>query len=98
MKAIIVFAALASCIACQGKPQALLTTRERNQAFLEAVAHECGLPPPTLKLIGEDHVQLQPAPDAKYESVDCALGKLLPKKDLKLGFVGNEYYSNQVQR
>jgi hypothetical protein len=35
---------------------------------------------------------MQPPPDSKYESVDCALAKLKKMSALKLGFVGNEYY------
>lgn len=42
---------------------------------------------------------MQPPADAKYESVDCMLSEV--KKSgfpFKLGFVGNEYYSNEVQQ
>jgi hypothetical protein len=91
---------VACCAACQSEPstpKALQTTRDRNQAFLNTVARDCRLPAQTFNLIGDDQVQMQPAPDANYQSVDCALEKLLPKKDLHLGFVGNEYFANEVQ-
>ncbi|MBO9576219.1 MAG: hypothetical protein J7494_10810 [Sphingobium sp.] len=66
---------------------------------MDAIADECGLPRSTLKLIGKDRLQFQPPENAKYEAVDCALKKLKEAKfpGMKMGFVGNERYSNEVE-
>jgi len=97
VRLVILLAALACCVACQSKPKPIASAHDRNQAFLDRVADDCGLPRNTFRLIGDDHVRVQPAANANYKSVDCALGKLLPNKRLKLGFVGNEAYSNEVR-
>ena len=44
---------------------------------------------------GEHRVSMRPAPDAKYESIDCAIARIGRVKTLKLGFVGNEYYAGE---
>ena len=49
-----------------------------------------------LKLEGTDRLLIQPLPTEKYEHVDCALSELKKANlPLKMGFVGNEAYSNE---
>lgn len=71
---------------------------DQRQATLNQIADKCGLPRSSLRLVGDDELHMQPPADARYESVDCMLSEVrssgLP---LKLGFVGNEYYANEVQ-
>jgi hypothetical protein len=74
-----------------------MSVHDEDRAFLDRVADSCGLPRKTFELIGNTHVQMQPPTDADYKSVDCALEKLGKAKALNLGFVGNEYYSNEAQ-
>jgi len=78
--------------------QAKLTIRGERLQILNGIADRCHLPRSTFKLVGDEDLHVQPNADAKYEDVDCALTELqkahLP---VKLGFVGNEYYSNEVQ-
>ena len=73
-----------------------MSLHDQRQAFLDRVADTCGLPRKTFKLVGDDQVHMRPEPDANYKSVDCALSRLGKDKALKLGFVGNEYYANEV--
>jgi hypothetical protein len=69
-----------------------------TQAKLDAMSDACRAPRTWLKHRGGEEVQFQPSPDAKYETVDCVLGKLkeslLP---LKMGFVGNERYGDEQE-
>ena len=64
-----------------------------HRKILDAIAIKCHLPATSFKLEGVDDLHFQPAPDAKFENVTCALTEL--KKSpfpMKLGFVGNEVY------
>ncbi len=71
---------------------------EQRQGALDAIADQCRLSRSTL-LVSGDEVRLRPEPTAEYESVDCALEKLkqLPGLGMKMGFVGNEAYTNESQ-
>jgi hypothetical protein len=71
---------------------------DQRVAVLDRIADKCGLARSTFKLVGENELHIQPSPDAEYKSLDCALGELRKAKlPVKMGFVGNEYYSNEVQ-
>jgi hypothetical protein len=85
-----IFMASAGC----SKPAAPVSIHDQRQAEVDKVADACGLPRSALRLVGDDQLHMQPLPDTKYERVDCALVKLKKMPDLKLGFVGNEYYPN----
>jgi hypothetical protein len=60
-------------------------------AALNKIADDCELPRGALKLVGGDHLQIQPPAGSRFEAVDCALAEIR-KADfpLKIGFVGNE--------
>jgi hypothetical protein len=61
---------------------------------LDTIATQCGLSPSVFELRRPDELRFRPAPDAKYEDVDCALAALKKANlPLKLGFVGNEAYA-----
>ena len=93
---ILLSALLLGClVACQVKP--IPSAKNQSQAFLDGVADACGLPRDTFRLLGDNHLQMQPRADADYKSVDCALSKLGQQKVLKLGFVGNEAINNGAQ-
>ncbi|KQM41406.1 hypothetical protein [Sphingomonas sp. Leaf10] len=66
-------------------------TTKTQAETIEAIAVRCDLPKGTMTLTGPDELRFQPPADAKYESVDCALGELKKLKfPMKMGFVGNE--------
>lgn len=75
-------------------------TKPLSQAQFDGIADGCGLPRSAVVLNGEDEILFQPPQDAKYEAVDCALKKLKEVKfpGMKLGFIGNERYSNEVEQ
>jgi hypothetical protein len=51
------------------------------------------LPQGVFKLRAEDDFHFQPAPNAKYRNVECALTKLKQIHGLpKMGFIGSETY------
>jgi hypothetical protein len=61
---------------------------------LDTIARECRLPPSVFELRSPDDLHFRPAPDARYEDVDCALTALKKARlPLKVGFVGNEAYT-----
>jgi hypothetical protein len=64
-----------------------------KQERLDELATSCGLPKDTLHLENSGSVLMHLSPDAKFESVDCALQKIKTTEFAnKLGFVGNEAY------
>jgi len=68
-----------------------------NQAVLDKITDQCGLPRGTLKLEKSDII-FEPQSDAPYSAVDCTLKgiKKLPEVAQKLGFVGNERYEPEA--
>jgi hypothetical protein len=85
--------------ACQqGDAQGASLLKQR-QAKLDQIADLCRLSRSTFKLVGPEELQLEPSPDAKYESLDCALAEIRKTNiPFKMGFVGNEYYPGNEQR
>jgi hypothetical protein len=98
MRALIAAIAAIACLSCQKPAAQEKPSRDPIQRVLDQIAKKCGLPPSTFKRIGKDELTLQLSPDARYESVDCALTELNKAKlPLKLGFVGNEYVPENGQ-
>ena len=97
MTATLVLTAMACVAACGSKPNPPPTLSGRNYVELDRIADKCSLPRKTFQLVGSGHVQMQPASDADYKSVDCAIAEFKGKSALKLGFVGNEYYDGNEQ-
>jgi len=65
---------------------------------IEAIAVRCDLPTGTMTLTGPNELRFQPPANAKYESVDCALGELKKLKfPMKMGFVGNEAFAPEAK-
>jgi len=64
-----------------------------KQKALDAIATRCHLPTSVFKLEDSGELHFVPSPDAKFESVDCAV-KAAQAAHLftKIGFVGNETY------
>ena len=73
--------------------------RPLTQAELDVMADSCGLPHSAMILHGKNVLQFQPPENASVEAIGCALQKIKESKfpDLKMGFVGNERYSNEVE-
>ena len=68
-----------------------------KDALLDKLADHCNLPHDTFRLEG-DELYVKPHADEQYERLDCGLKALNSIRGLpKLGFVGNEYFSNEVQ-
>jgi len=80
------------------QPKPPVTLHEQRQQILDRIADTCGLARSTFKLNGDDDLHIQPDPNAKYESVDCALTALKKANmPVKMGFVGNEYIAENRQ-
>lgn len=74
---------------------------EKLKARLARVEMQCGVKPGTLKLHSDNLVAVMPAPDAKYEMIECAFIELQKPEfadHIKLGFVGNEMHSREEQK
>ena len=74
---------------------------ERLKAGLVRVETQCGVKPGTLKLDSDNLVAVIPAPDAKYETIECAFQELKKPEfadHIKLGFVGNEMHPREEQK
>jgi hypothetical protein len=70
-------------------------TRSERLATLHSITRSCGLPASALQLRGEE-LRMKPPMDAKYTSVDCMLQRIKHWTGaMKMGFVGNEAYSNE---
>lgn len=67
----------AACAGCGGSSlPAPPETQAEREAVLDRIASECSLPRTALTLVGEDQLRFQPAPDARFESVECVLQKV----------------------
>jgi hypothetical protein len=89
---------LALCDSCTAQEPKQASVHDQRQAALYQIADRCGLPRSSVPLTGEAELHFTPPPDAKYESVDCALSAMRKSNLLlKMGFVGTEYYSNEAQ-
>ena len=88
--------ALTGCAASPVDAQA-----EKLKAGLARVEMQCGVKPDTLKLDSDNLVAVMPAPDAKYETIECAFKELQKPEfadHIKLGFVGNEMHPREEQK
>lgn len=73
-------------------------SRPDRLATLNGIAEQCHLSHEVFELRAGDRLRFKPNPSAKYEDVDCALGKLKTiRGSIDLGFVGNESYGNESQ-
>ena len=91
------FTPLLSLLACQSAEAPAPNTLQNTQTVLDQIADRCGMPREVWKLLGENQVTLQPRADAPYEGVDCLLSELQKSKlPVRLGFVGNEAFSETV--
>lgn len=87
---------LTGCAASPADAQA-----EKLKAGLARVEMQCGVKPGTLKLDSDNLVSVMPAPDAKYETIECAFQELKKPEfadHIKLGFVGNEMHPREEQK
>jgi hypothetical protein len=75
-----------------------MSLHDQRQAALNHIADSCGVSRNIFDLVGDQELHIQPPVGEKYERVECVLTELnkanLP---VKMGFIGNEYYSNEVQ-
>lgn len=74
---------------------------ERLTAWLARVEAQCGVTPGTLKLDSDNLVAVMPAPDAKYETIECVFRELKKPEfadHIKLGFVGNEQAAQEEEQ
>jgi hypothetical protein len=97
MKALILVVPLLGCTASNEPKTSNANWKsmslDQRQATLNAIADECGMARSGMQLRNGDELRFQPDPNSRYESVDCALGKLKGVLGLeKMGFVGNEAY------
>ena len=91
------FSPLLSLVACQSADEPAPNALGHTQAVLDRIADRCRMPREVWKLRSEHQVTLQPSPDAPYEGVDCLLRELQKSKlPVRLGFVGNEAFSENV--
>ena len=72
-------------------PMAAAPETEARREQLRQITADCGLPANTLRLEGENDLQVKPPPDAFYHAVDCMLTRVRQLDyPLNMGFVGNE--------
>jgi hypothetical protein len=89
---------LIAAAGCQNHAPQQPSLHDQRQAKLDEIADKCGLARNTFKLIGDRDLHIQPDSDAKYEQVDCGLTELRKANlPVNMGFIGSEYYSNEVQ-
>jgi len=72
----------------------------RHLAELKAITDSCGLPASSLQLTGDNRLDVRVPPNAKYESVDCAL-RMLKNSSVstsKMSFIGNEAHELEKAR
>ena len=77
------------------KPWSEMSSSER-QSTLDASADKCGLPRSFFRARGEE-VHIQPNRDEDYKKVDCGLAEAKRLNVTKMGFVGNEAYSDDMK-
>jgi len=65
-----------------------MTATERQETILK-VSAKCDWPIDRFKITEAGELRLQPEPNDRYQSVDCALREL-GLVNAKMGFVGNE--------
>ncbi len=76
---------------------AMLSSNAKRDV-LNSIADGCKLNRTAFELRAGDELNFRPDANARYESVDCALGRLKNVIGLsKIGFVGNEAYTNEAQ-
>ena len=94
----LVLVLLASCTNTpKSEPKAWseMSNPER-QTTLEASADKCGLPRSFFTMMG-DEVHIRPNSDEDYKKVDCGLAEAKRLNVTKMGFVGNEAYSDDLK-
>jgi len=67
-----------------------------RQRELDASIDKCGLPHSFFTMNG-DEVHIRPKPDEDYKKVECGLAEAKRLNIAKLGFVGNEAYSDDLK-
>jgi len=72
-----------------------MSSSER-QTTLDASADKCGLPRSFFRVRG-DEVHIRPNADEDYQKVDCGLAEAKRLSVTKMGFVGNEAYSDDMK-
>jgi len=87
--------ALLSCASKASLDWTELSAPQRQQTANE-VALSCGLPPDRIQILGDNLVNLNLQPTDPNDRAECLLRRLNSVKGIKLGFVGNETYSNEV--
>ncbi len=91
---------LASVTACaphvEKRDWVRMSTFER-QAALNDVSRRCGLPADRLQMINDLEVALTPNPADSFAAIDCLLKGANALHGVKLGFIGNEAYTNEVE-
>jgi len=82
--------------ACAASPTA--SEADGLKLGLARVETQCGVKVGTLTLGAGNLVAVKPAPDAKYDTIDCVFRELKKPEfadHIKLGFVGNEAYAKE---
>ncbi len=79
--------------------QTEFTPQIAEQLKLDAISDECELDRAALQVLHNGELQFQPARDAKYEAVDCAIKKLKEQGYASAfgSFVGKEQFSPDWQ-
>ena len=89
----------AALTGCVGQPSQDWNSmdRARRLVMITRITAQCKLAPETLSLGQGDELHFKPRPDERYEAVECALKELMKVGGAKMGFVGNEAYTNEVR-
>ena len=72
-------------------------TPDARSQLLKHISRKCGLPADSLKPVGPAGLTFNLPPDAKYPQVDCLLAEMKNVPGVKLGFVGNEVYDENMK-
>ena len=72
-------------------------TPQARSLLLKQITDKCGLPSDRLQPVGPAGLTINLQPTDQYQSVDCMLAELKKVRGIKLGFVGNEIYDENMQ-
>ena len=70
--------------------------RSQRLALLDRISVECGIARSTFNFVGDDP-EVRPESSTRYQSVDCALKRLIAHRVERMGFIGNEAYESSAQ-
>ena len=70
----------------------------QQRQMIQDIADACKFPRSELTFSDGGEINFRPDPDASFTSVHCVLQKLKPLDGFaKIGFVGNEAYTNETE-